>query len=154
MIEQHQIVNAEQVAMLRKAITPAPAMSEEKPILCETPQTTNQEERLKKLAKWEARLKSCTNTVEQLEELREVIMDRIFFEGTKKERLKLEHRYELLQYLLFGSDDYCVPGTVEKQLEELRSDVMELGADDHELSDEVKELLRRIDVVAEEFSDE
>jgi hypothetical protein len=38
----------------RLAITPATASSEERPLLCETPQTTNQEERLKKPAKWEA----------------------------------------------------------------------------------------------------
>jgi len=95
MIEQHQILNAEQVAMLRRAITPTTASSEERPLLCETPQT-NQEERLKELAKWEANLKDATAMVEELEEFNEVIWRRIFFEGTKKERSELEHRYELL----------------------------------------------------------
>ena len=55
-----------------------------------------------------------------------------------------------MQYQLFGSDDYCEPGVVEKELEELRSSVMELGVD----CGEVKELLRRIDAVAENMRDE
>ena len=109
--------------------------------------------RLKKpqpLAKWEARLESLTERVEEFEEFAELIERRIFFEGSKKDRLELEHRYLLMQYLLFGSDDYCEPGVFDKELEDVRSDVMELGVD----CDEVKELLRRIDAVAENMSDE
>jgi len=50
---------------------------------------------------------------------------------------------------MFGSDDYCAPGVVEEHLEDVRSSVIELG-----VCDEVKELLRRLDAVAEEMGDE
>jgi hypothetical protein len=95
-------------------------------------------------------LDAARTMVESFEEFDELITRRIFFDGTKKARLELEHRYLLMQYQLFGSDDYCEPGVVDKKLEELRSSVMELGVD----CGEVKELLRRIDAVAENMSDE
>jgi hypothetical protein len=136
------------LAMLRRAITPATASSEERPLLCETPQT-NQEERLKGLAKWEARLEILTEMVEEFEEFDELVNLRIFGGGNKKVRNERESRYLLLEYQLFGGD-WCAPGIVDKELEDVRSSVMELGVD----CDEVKELLRRIDAVAENMSDE
>jgi|ERR1700678_3050712 len=118
------------------------------PSVSETPQMTNEEEYLKEV----------TKTVEEFEEFESLIhngspWDEDGRKLSKKEQIQRENRFVLLESLLFGpDDDYCAPGVVEKELEELRSQVMELEV--MELGDEAKALLRRIDELAEKMSDE
>lgn len=111
------------------------------------------------------RLDELRAMVKEFEEFDELVSLRMFGHWidrdgrtlNKKERIQREHRYRLLEYQLFGSDDWCAPGVVDRELDDLRDDVNKLGDEAKELGldcDEVKELLRRIDAVAENMSDE
>ena len=97
----------------------------------------------KALQNWEARLEKFTEAVEEYEEFVELM----YFDGTETERVAAEHRYDQLQCILLGGSDWCT-ANVNTNLEELRTYVMELGD-----RQEVKELLSRIDELADEFID-
>jgi hypothetical protein len=126
------------------------------PSVSETPpQTTNQEDQIGEgvYDYFQMDLKELTKMVEEFEEFDWLIMDPPYDRDggtlTKKEQIQQRERFHLLESKLFDGDDWGVPGYFEPEFVQLRTRVMELGD-----SDEVKELLRRIDELAESLGDE